>query len=99
MYRLNCRELTILGREGELQFYNTKIAITEIKAVKLCRSHDLKDLLSELASYTSEIFNHLLQRGKNMFSVGMRAAAQSLVSKLIFLQTASSISHENSFQT
>ena len=71
MYRLNCRELTILGREGELQFYNTKIAITEIKAVKLCRSHDLKDLLSELASYTSEIFNHLLQRGKNMFSVGI----------------------------
>ena len=43
MYRLNCRELTTLRRECELQVYKTKIAITEIKAVKLCRSHNFKD--------------------------------------------------------
>ena len=37
-----------------------KIAITEIKAVKLCRNYNLKDLFSEkLASYVSEVFDHL----------------------------------------
>ena len=45
MYRLHCRELTILGRERQLQLYKTKIAITEIKAVKLSRNHNLKDFL------------------------------------------------------
>ena len=47
VYRLHCRELMILGRERELQLYKTKIAINEIKAVKLWRNHNLKDLLSE----------------------------------------------------
>ena len=47
MYELHCRELTILGRERQLQLYKTKIAITEIKAVELCRNHNLKDFLSE----------------------------------------------------
>ena len=48
MYRLHCREITILGRERQLQLYKTKIAITEIKAVKfICRNHNLKDLDSE----------------------------------------------------
>ena len=47
MYRSHCRELTILGRERQLHLYKTKIAITEIKAVKLCGNHNLKDLLSE----------------------------------------------------
>ena len=70
MYRLHCRELTILGRERQLHLYKTTIAITEIKAVKLCRNHNLKDLLSEyLASYISEVFDHLLQRGKHMFQL------------------------------
>ena len=82
MYRLHCRELTILGRERQLHLYKTKIAITEIKAVKLCRNrnYNLKDLLSkQLASYISEVFDHLLQRGKHMFSVGMRTATENLV--------------------
>ena len=40
------RELTILGRERQ-PLHETKTTITEIKAVKLCRNHNLKDLLSE----------------------------------------------------
>ena len=43
MYRLNCRELRTLSQERELQVYKTKVAITEIKAVKLCRSHNSED--------------------------------------------------------
>ena len=43
MYMLHCRELTILGRERKLQLYKSKIAITEIKAVKLCRNHNSKN--------------------------------------------------------
>ena len=35
------------GRESQPQLHRTKIAITEIKALKLCRNHNLKDLLSE----------------------------------------------------
>ena len=41
------RELTILGRERRPRLHKTKTAITEIKAVQLCRTHNLKDLLSE----------------------------------------------------
>ena len=47
MYRLHCKELKSLGLEGELQLFKTKVTITEIKAVKLCRNHNLKGLLSE----------------------------------------------------
>ena len=43
----NIRELTILGRERRPRLQKTKTAITEIKAVQLCRKHNLKDLLSE----------------------------------------------------
>ena len=74
------RELTILGPERRPRLHKTKIAITEIKAVQLCRKHNLKDLLSEyLVSCISEVFDHLLQREKHMFSVGMRTATQKLV--------------------
>ena len=41
------RELTILGRERRPRLQKKKIAITEMKAVQLCRKHNLKDLLSE----------------------------------------------------
>ena len=41
------KELTILGRKRRPQLHKTKTAITEIKAVQLCRKHNLKDLLSE----------------------------------------------------
>ena len=41
------RELTVLGRELRPLLHETKTAITEIKAVQLCRNHNLKDLLSE----------------------------------------------------
>ena len=41
------RELTILGRERRPRRHKTKTTITEIKAVRLCRKHNLKDLLSE----------------------------------------------------
>ena len=41
------RELTIIGRERRPRLQKTKTAITEIKAVQLCRKHNLKDLLSE----------------------------------------------------
>ena len=47
MYRLRRRELTILGRERQLQLYKTKTAIAEIKAVQSCRNYNLKDLLPE----------------------------------------------------
>ena len=47
MYWLHCRELMILGRERQLHLYKTKMAIAEIKALKLCRNHNLKDILSE----------------------------------------------------
>ena len=43
----NIRELTILGRERRPRLHKTKTAITEIKAVQLCRKHNLKDLSSE----------------------------------------------------
>ena len=39
------RELTILERERQPRLHKTKTAITEIKAMKLCRNHNLKDLL------------------------------------------------------
>ena len=38
------RKLTILGRERRPRLHNTKTAITEIKAVQLCRKHNFKDL-------------------------------------------------------
>ena len=41
------RELTILGRERQPPLHKTKTAITEIKARKLRRNYNLKDLLSE----------------------------------------------------
>ena len=41
------RELTILGRECQPRLPESKTAISEIKAVKLCKNHNLKDLLSE----------------------------------------------------
>ena len=41
------RELTIFGRKRRPRLHKTKTAITEIKAVQLCRKHNLKDLLSE----------------------------------------------------
>ena len=41
------RELTILGRERRPRLHKTKTAITEIKAVQLCRKHNLKDLSSQ----------------------------------------------------
>ena len=41
------RELTNLGRERRPRLHQTKAAITGIKAVQLCRKHNLKDLLSE----------------------------------------------------
>ena len=41
------REFTIVGRERRPRLQKTKTAITEIKAVQLCRKHNLKDLLSE----------------------------------------------------
>ena len=41
------RELTILGRERRPRLHKTKTATIEIKAVQLCRKHNLKDLLSE----------------------------------------------------
>ena len=41
------RKLTILGRERQPRLYKTKTAITEIKAVKLCRNRNLKNLVSE----------------------------------------------------
>ena len=67
------RVVTIFGREIQLQLHKTKIAITEIKAVKLCRNHNLIDLSShQLAPYISEVFDQLLERGKRMVSVGMR---------------------------
>ena len=40
------KPLTIFGRERQPQLHK-KIEITEIKAVKLCRNHNSKDLLSE----------------------------------------------------
>ena len=43
----NIKELTILGRERRPRLHKTKTAITEIKAVQLCRKHNLKDLFSE----------------------------------------------------
>ena len=63
--------------------------------MKLCRNHNLKDLLSQyLASYISEVFYHLLQCGKHMFSVGMRTATENLVKWYFF-----NLAHESSFQT
>ena len=47
LYRIGIRELTILGRERRPRLHKTKTAITETKAVQLCRKHNLKDLLSE----------------------------------------------------
>ena len=41
------RELTNLGREHQPRLHQTKAVITEIKAVQLCRKHNLKDLLSK----------------------------------------------------
>ena len=41
------REHTILGRERRPRLDKTKTAITEIKAVQLCRKHNLKDLSPE----------------------------------------------------
>ena len=41
------RVFTNLGRERQPRLHKTKTAITEIKAVKLCRNHNLKDLLSK----------------------------------------------------
>ena len=52
MCRLHCGELTILGRERQLQLYKTKIAITEIKAVKLCRNRNLKTFYPNNWSHT-----------------------------------------------
>ena len=46
-YGQTIRELMILGREHQPQLHKTKTAIIEIKAVKLCRKQNLKDLLSE----------------------------------------------------
>ena len=40
------RELKILGQERQPRLRKTKITITEVKAVKLSRNHNLKDLLS-----------------------------------------------------
>ena len=40
-------ELTNLGRERRPRLHKTKSAMNEIKAVQLCRKHNLKDLLSE----------------------------------------------------
>ena len=72
-------EFTILEQERQLRLHKTKTVINEIKAVKLCRNHNLKDLLSkQLASYISEVFDHLLQLEKHMFSVVMRRATQNL---------------------
>ena len=47
LVRAAIRELTLLGRERRPRLHNTKTAITEIRAVQLCRKHNLKDLLSE----------------------------------------------------
>ena len=44
---LDNRELAILGRERRRRLHKTKTAITDIKAVQLCRKHNLKDLFSE----------------------------------------------------
>ena len=94
MYRLHCRE----RREHQLKLYETKIPITEIKAVKLCRNHDLKYLSSEqLVSYISEVFDHLLQREKHVSSWNDNHNTKFI--KLLFPQTGSCIFRENSFQT
>ena len=45
--RENIRELTISERERQTRLHNTSTAITDIKAVKLCKNHNLKDLLSK----------------------------------------------------
>ena len=45
--KINIRELTILGRERRPRLHKTKTTITEIKAMQLCRKHNLEDLLSE----------------------------------------------------
>ena len=75
MYRVHCSDLTVLGQECQLQLYKTKIAITEIKAGKLFE----EPFLGIIASYISEVFDHLLQCGKHMFLVGMRMATENLV--------------------
>ena len=36
------RELTILGRERRPQLHKTKTAVTEIRAVQLCRKHNFE---------------------------------------------------------
>ena len=46
-FAMDNRELTILGQERRPRLHKTKTAITDIKAVHLCRKHNLKDLLSE----------------------------------------------------
>ena len=71
MYKLHCRELTILGLECEHQLFKTKIAITEIKAAKLRRNHTLKDLYRNDWPYTflkSSIIFYDVEI-KHMFSV------------------------------
>ena len=70
------RELTISGQERRPRLHVTKTVITEIKAVQLCRKQNLKE---QLVSCISEVFDHLLQCEKHMFSVGMRTATQNLV--------------------
>ena len=44
---VNIKELTILGQECHPRLHKTQTIITEIKAVKLCRNHNLRDLLSK----------------------------------------------------
>ena len=41
------RELTISERERQTRIHKTKTALTEIKAMKPCRNHNLKDVISE----------------------------------------------------
>ena len=74
----------MLGQERQPRLHKTKTAITEIKAVKLCRNCNLKDLLSELVSYVSKVFDHLLQREKHIFSVRQRTATQNLAKRYFF---------------
>ena len=45
------------GLEGQSQFHKANIAITDIKAVKLCRYHYLKDLLSVFIRRTTGLIH------------------------------------------
>ena len=46
------RDLTILGRERQSRLRKTKTIITGIKAVKLYRNHNLKDLYPNIWPHT-----------------------------------------------